>query len=764
MEQTNLLRLYKEFSTKKHPPIDKNVAFFKSIKEISVEMINSYIDQLNEIAKFFSLDNIIQDNVVVAVKCRKIMAKSNRINWLFKFNKKSANDYVVGSWFHGENYDKQTIVYSFSKNELSIAVQKLNQIKYIIQTHFGGSISKEELSLINKNKELFKDGFLNKEVAKSNFINTCENLSFIEEFYVEKDYAPFDGNALITLLIIPGQKPNEILKRLNINPIPVELPEDTFLLSKDDYDILCKRAPYLIVSQSEDFSKFDIENKDGSDIEGAYIGSPKSEPIIGVIDTLFAKGNSLFFKDAYFSEWVEAIEMLEGNRKPTDLDYIHGTEVDSLLVDLPNINPELDDGCGNFRVRHFGVASSNGVSVPYLIKKIEEIVTNPKNSDINVWNICLGSTYREIKRNSISIEGALLDRLQFENPNIVFVVSGTNKPIGAPESMMIGSPADSINSIVVNSCTLDGKPASYSRKGPALSFFIKPDVSTFGGDLDEKICVVGPWGKRYACGTSFAAPLISRKMAYLMGVLKMNRNVAKALLIDSVTPWKGNDSIDKSLIGRGVVKNHITSLLKGENDEIKFFIEGSSQLYSTYTYSLPVPVCDDNKYHYRAKATICYFPQCSRSQGVDYTNTELKLNIGRLKKDGSIDTIDNSRQYLEEGFTFEKEAREMFRKWDNIKTIIDMFPSRNVVGKDVLNENNKNWGISVSYSDRLDPEHKNTIPWGIVVTLKATDGKNRYVDFIHNCELNGWLVTQINYETSVEIQNVLNEEIDWNDE
>ncbi|MBZ5796632.1 hypothetical protein K8353_41935, partial [Burkholderia contaminans] len=35
-------------------------------------------------------------------------------------------------------------------------------------------------------------------------------------------------------------------------------------------------------------------------------------------------------------------------------DYKHGTAVTSLIVDGANLNPNLDDGCGNFRVRHFG--------------------------------------------------------------------------------------------------------------------------------------------------------------------------------------------------------------------------------------------------------------------------------------------------------------------------------------------------------------------------------------------------------------------------
>jgi hypothetical protein len=46
--------------------------------------------------------------------------------------------------------------------------------------------------------------------------------------------------------------------------------------------------------------------------------------------------------------------------------------------------------------------------------------------------------------------------------------------------------------VVVNSVAFDDKPASYTREGPVLSFFCKPDVAYYGGDghlSDERIKV-----------------------------------------------------------------------------------------------------------------------------------------------------------------------------------------------------------------------------------------------------------------------------------
>lgn len=146
------------------------------------------------------------------------------------------------------------------------------------------------------------------------------------------------------------------------------------------------------------------------------IPSPGIEPTIGVIDTLFDTR-------VYFSEWVEYHDMVDNNIPKGQNDYRHGTAVSSIIVDGPKLNPWLDDGCGRFRVRHFGVAAGAQFSSFTIIKLIKRIIEG--NKDIKVWNISLGSN-QEINDNFISAEAAVLDQLQYEN-DVIFVVAGTNK-------------------------------------------------------------------------------------------------------------------------------------------------------------------------------------------------------------------------------------------------------------------------------------------------------------------------------------------------
>jgi len=472
------------------------------------------------------------------------------------------------------------------------------------------------------------------------------------------------------------------------------------------------------------------------------IDSPANEPVVGVIDTMF-------HDSVYFSEWVDFEKMIPDEITLETEDYIHGTAVSSIIVDGPAFNPHLDDGCGRFRVKHFGVTTQKQYSAVTIMKKIKEIVI--ANPDIKVWNLSLGSD-REINKNFISPEAAILDEIQCEH-DVIFIVAGTNKRLDDTQvKKRIGSPADSINSLVVNSVNSTGNPASYSRRGLVLSFFNKPDICSFGGDGDDYVSVCTHLGEKLCSGTSYAAPWVTRKVAYLIEVLGLSREVAKALIVDAAAGWKqvGADQHLALLMGHGAVPQRIEDVIKTDDDEIKFIITGVSEKWDTYTYNLPVPI-HKNKHPFVAKATMCYFPSCSINQGVDYTNTELDITFGRIK-DGSIKSVNKNYQSAEDGVThyiYENTARDVHRKWDNTKHISERFTPR-VRARDVYE--NGLWGVSVKAKARLTNRDEN-LKFGIVVTLKEINGVNRINDFIHQCELRGWLISRVDVDTQIDIYN-----------
>ena len=175
------------------------------------------------------------------------------------------------------------------------------------------------------------------------------------------------------------------------------------------------------------------------------------------------------------------------------------------------------------------------------------------------------------------------------------------------------------------------------RSGPVLSFFNKPDVCYYGGDGKDRITVCAPLGGATVTGTSFATPWITRKVAYLIHIMGLSRDVAKALIIDSAAKWNKRDTNSYKL-GYGIVPIKINEILQSKDDEIRFIMTGTIDDYEMYTYSIPVPQ-NKQKYPYFAKATMVYFPKNDRNQGVDYTSTEMDIHFGRLYEKDNKDTI-----------------------------------------------------------------------------------------------------------------------------
>ena len=712
-----------------------------SKKEVTAEHLMGLREQLIQIKDFWSKESRPFKGILVSVYYNKIVAKSNRIGGLFKG--KESNEAIVGAKFN-ENKSKHIIIYFLGLEDLNMSIELLFNTADVLSQKFSGKLNQktmEDKKLINS--MLFK----NLPLSMSVFKQIVADTSYIDSFGVEVKTTDFK-QSIITLYDVKTDV-KSLFEALGIDLLSTRiLDNQTVYLDEKQSEVLFEKAPYLVSMATANLTKLspdDFIDKYQNDM--VTIPAPTIEPTIGVIDTLFDE-------NVYFSEWVEYHDMVSEYIPRNSNDYRHGTAVTSIIVDGERLNPWLKDGCGRFRVRHFGVAVGAEFSSFSIIKQIKSIVLN--NLDIKVWNISLGSN-QEINDNFISAEASMLDQIQFEN-NVIFVVAGTNKP--NEDVVKIGSPADSINSMVVNAVTKSGLSTKYSRKGLVLSFFAKPDVSYYGGSEEQYIKVCEPLGAANVAGTSFAAPWIARKLSYLIDVLGINREVAKAMIIDAARNWNEKpDPEEIALYGHGIVPIHINDIIQTKNDEIKFVVSDVSEKWNTYNYHFPVPLKDD-KYPYIARATMCYFPLCDRTQGVDYTNTELNLHFGRLGKDGKVVDIKGDKQNKDEtlNYLFEVEARRQFRKWDNVKYIAESANKR-MIPKDSYK--NKNWGMEIKTNNRLNPKDGEGVRFGVVVTLKEMNGINRINEFIRNCTLNGWLVNVVDVKNRIDIHQKVNEEIEF---
>ena len=711
--------------------------------------------QLMDVKAYWETNREIK-GALVSVHYIRIVAKSNRLRNLLGDVGKKPVDSICGAKFavkgasRGEEGRKHIFTHYIQISAIERAIESLENAASIVDQEYKGCITSEDTENLGKNHIYTYDSVM----KKTNFIAVVLDAYYVEKFAIDRPSDDVTQNMLVTIYKTDVET-TELLEKFGITVSKDKIIDGTtLLLEPGQMQTLYRRAPYLISMSVTDLTQVKLEDiVDDEEIDfdsERKIPVPGNEPIVGVIDTQFNE-------KVYFHEWVEYKNMLSNDIQLEKKDYYHGTAVTSIIVDGPKGNPKLDDGCGRFRVRHFGVATQSGFSSFAILRSIREIVAN--NPDIKVWNLSLGSP-EPIKDNFISPEAAELDRIQSEY-DVIFIVAGTNTPDGLvhPE-MKVGSPADSLNAMVVNSVTMENESVSYSRRGPVLSFFHKPDVSYYGGDgnrQDTKIALcIDNMGAIYKAGTSFAAPWSTRKMAYLIHVMGLTREVAKALLIDSAAKWSANGRISDS-IGYGVVPKRIEDVLSTSDDEIKFFITGTTEDYETYNYNLPVPVVD-GKHPFYARAVMIYFPHCDRNQGVDYTSTEMDIHFGRVQPNGKLKTIDDNKQSEEGQVLYEEDAREIYRKWDNVKRVCEEIKGRAVPRKSY---ESGMWGISILTKDRVTTKNKEALQFGLVITLKEMYGKNRINEFIKSCMARNWLVTRLDVQNQVDIYTRAEEEIEF---
>ncbi|WP_257866116.1 S8 family peptidase [Streptococcus parauberis] len=715
---------------------------------IILEHLKYLFSSLEEVKEYWENNDII-DGVLISLYYNRIVAKSNRINGYFNVGGENPvpNDTIVGAKFNSEK-TKHIITHYISRDVLKKTITVLSKVIEVFEEHFDGEVTHE---MFSDSSTFAPINFSEYGISKTKFQQYLRDSCFIDNFGVEYTKVSDIQNSIVTFYDVHTDI-FRLLNKLNIDISEANIMNHTtVLLDEKNIELLLSKAPYLVSMIVEDFSKLSVDDfyLDNNNFK-INLPSPMNEPVVGVIDTLFDKR-------VYFNEWVEYHDLISPDISKSSQDYKHGTAVTSLIVDGANLNPNLDDGCGNFRVRHFGVSLQSGFNSFTIIKQIKEIVS--QNSDIKVWNLSLGSN-DEVRENFISVEGGLLDEIQCEN-DVIFIIAGTNASVTNGNRKKIGAPADSLNSVIVNSVDFNNQVVSYAREGVVLSFFVKPDISYYGGGNGDFINVCEPLGLGCVAGTSFAAPLIARKMAYLIHIMGLSREEAKAVIIDAAIPWNDKKTFTElSLMGNGVVPIKIDDILSTPDDEIKFIVSDISKAYDTYNYDFPVPISNEN-YPYVARATMCYFPKCSRNQGVDYTNTEMQLSFGRLKPNG-IEPINKDNQHTEDapGYVKENTARNIFRKWDNVKHIGEKFSSRKQA-KPILNPSNPQWGMSVKTVERLKSGDGKGVRFGVVVTLKELNGVNRIDDFIQQAGLRGWLVNRLQVETQVDLYNSLNEEIDF---
>lgn len=727
---------------------------------ITDEDINHLIKEIEAIQNYYSEKNEIE-GVVVSVRYKRIAPKSNRIRRLL-CHYRAAYETTIGAKFEEiKQEDKvahnHVVTHFLNKAELSYTLEELKESSCIIKSCYNSTFYNTYLEKGNREKQ--SDYFKGKRLAKTNFFQIMCDVSYIKDFLVltplEKS---LKNEILVTFFPIPNLNLEVFLRSLGVEGSIKILDKNNAILSNEQYQMVYERAPYIICMDNDDFSLYQIDDSQGQDNSCGRI-LPKlddSIPTIGVFDTIIEREN-------YLSPYIQFENLVSDEYYEDPLNCVHGTKVDSLIIEGNRLNPKYEDDCGLFRVIHFGVGGKGKIEIDVLFKAIEEKVRE-HSATVKVWNLSLGDELG-IHPNYVSLLGAKIDEVS-KKYNVLFIIAGTNIS-KKYKDMIIGSPADSFNSIVVNSVKSveNPVPASYSRKGPVLTFFQKPDIAYYGGDEGEELSCYSPNFDYFCKGTSFAAPLIARKAAYLIHKAHFTVECAKALIIDSAYGWRRKyKNADSLYVGYGVPAISIKDIIGSKKDEIKIVIHGRTIEQNTLVHDIPIILDDKKKFNYGAKLVFCYFVDGNRNQGVDYTEQEISVKFGLAerklnKKDGRyhyvVDSINKDKQGSSDGLVMEGHAIEDFGKWNNTKVLVEG-PGQQKKAKE-YNVDVPFWGISIQHLNRFGTISKDTwnknpdsvsAKFGIVATFKTIDGTDSELkEYIRRLRANtNYRVREIDFE------------------
>lgn len=255
-----------------------------------------------------------------------------------------------------------------------------------------------------------------------------------------------------------------------------------------------------------------------------------------------------------------------------------------------------------------------------VIDNIERVALD--RPDIKVFNLSLGPV-GPIEDDVISRFTYSLDRLSKDGDRI-FVIAVGNDGYYEDELGRIQAPADSVNNLGVGSYYYENeeiKKASYSCYGDGREGAkVKPDIMEIGGDEHCKMHFIGcnSHQKMYGCGTSFSAPIVSRKLAEIIGYTSIDDPLtAKAVMIH--TSEHPNKKPDK-YFGYGIVKDDYFNILECMKNKVTVVYQSTILKGSRAKLTIPFVLGLDFDGRVRITWTICIATNIDASDADDYTN------------------------------------------------------------------------------------------------------------------------------------------------
>jgi hypothetical protein len=493
------------------------------------------------------------------------------------------------------------------------------------------------------------------------------------------------------------------------------------------------------------------------------VRNPTDFPIVAVVDSGV---------DSHISNLEEWLYRRERYVARQEENTYHGTFVAGLIVWGHELNSSITEvGAHPCRVLDVHVlpnadptfGSVGVITETELIIVLEECLRRYAN-EVKVWNLSIGSD--EIcQLDRFSDFAMQLDRLQ-EDYGVTFVIAAGNYQqsplLKYPRSKRdegkcrITTPGDSVLAITVGSISQcdhpssgsrRGEPSPFSRNGPGPNYTIKPDLAHFGGNIG--LDYSHPLGLASInngssvgdnVGTSFAAPLISRQLAYIHHVITPSPSptLARALLTHNARDLRTLSRVkdgDDRYLGFGIPLNIEEALECHPWQTTLVFEETLRPGYTLEWDFFPYPesLTSSNKFRGEIWMTLAYPPRRNPAFGSEYCETYIEAHFGVLlngkdKKTGQIKEVFKGLvppEHNNPGELFETFQVERLRKWAPVRTYHTFIP-KGVSGK--------RWKLMVNMLTRHDIDKpsgqtaENTVPpilqpFALILTIADPEQK-----------------------------------------
>lgn len=642
-------------------------------------------------------------------------------------------------------------IYLFNYPDILDAINKLNWLFKLVNENFSDEqdflnrlFAVDQHSLIQETIKEFREKNSLQVFSKtmiSNLVNDAH--LYFGKFKMQNDEFNFSREGTITFVNADFKKIGHKVLEESGNKIVYESDVVIDYEGNVPHDLkgVISFKDKLVLKQSNKNVFSEIDTDINEVLLEKYSDTNKNSTVVGVIDggislnSIVMQSISMYFDNPHFG-W-------EGTPQGT-----HAEEVCSTILYANKLSNKTRDHLSTPDVYLFNVVNDDETFAD--IKNKIETIVKAYSSKIKIWNLSvIFEGYKDTEM--ISELGVFFDNLQ-KQENVIFILPTGNK-VNPTDSKNIPAPAGSVFSFVVGGARTNGELVSYKREGYSGYFSMKPDLVTFSGDTNESFIVIKDNFQAKTAGTSFAAPLIARKFAYLLdkgfSILEIPAILNCYAIYYST---KNNINLTKDH-GNGFIPVDATELINLVDNKVMFVIKTDvAPRYVQGFLQLKVPKnIENDKYDFSYYISTNVDAVTEKNSTYEYVLDSIRATFGKSKNDNGI------QNWAADGRVFE--ASEEDRIESKLRKERGKYKNRDTFKKTIKNSiktsfkdkkieyDLKNWGIKLVRNTITLSERK-TMPIAMCILLESKSNNVFYKNFI---DLN--IQNIVNIESEVDITN-----------